>query len=68
MFALHSPVSSVRHFSVLDVGLVVRVDALQSPSIVVALSHRFEIATSCIGSDDAHCKHVAIVHKEKSPC
>ena len=66
MFPLHCSVSSVCHFSVFDVRLVVSVNALKGPSVIILFGNMLEVASNSVGTDDAHREHIAIVHKQKA--
>jgi hypothetical protein len=66
VFPLHCSVSSVCHFSVFDVRLVVGVNALQYPSVVITLSYLLEVTSNCVCSDYTNGEHVAVVHQQEA--
>ena len=68
MFPLDRAVRPVCHFSVLDIGLVVGIYALQDPSIVIAFGHLLEVTSNYVCSNDAYSEHVAVIHQQKAPC
>ena len=66
MLSLYSSIRSICHLSVLNIRLVVSVNALKSPSVIILFGNMLEVASNSVGTDDAHREHIAIVHKQKA--
>jgi hypothetical protein len=61
VFSLDGTVSSIGLLAVLDIGLIVSVDALHHPIVVISLSDSFEVSANNVGANNGDSKHVAVV-------